>query len=230
MINVTSGEFFGPFDLLLDLIEKSKVDIYEISISDITTEYIASINNMKIDAQEITDFILIASKLLYIKTKSLIKDTIEIEAEQEELTKEDLIKRLIEYKKIKTLIKLLKNNGINGYHKYSKYQEDLSLYKKDNYDDLIYDPLALKNVLSILINKNSDKEEFNVGKILNREEYSLEKYLVQIKLDIFKNNILNITHMLKKVTKKSEAIIIFLSVLELSKLGDLNIIQDKKKQ
>ena len=77
MINVSTGEFYGPFDLLLDLIKKSKYDIYEIQISDITNKYIESLKQLDIPADETADFILIATQLLYIKTRSLIKDTTE---------------------------------------------------------------------------------------------------------------------------------------------------------
>lgn len=226
MINVRTGEFYGPFDLLLELIEKSKMDIYNIKLSEITNSYIQQINTIKIPAGELTDFILIAATLLQIKTKTLVKDSIVEEEEEEEISKEDLIKRLVEYKKIKKLAILLRENEKIGLKKNTKLQEDLSRFSEVE-EDIIYDLELLKLSLQAIILKNSVQKEFKVEKILNITEYSLEEYSEKIKLDIFKKKIISISNMLKKVNDKSEAIIIFLSILELSKNKMLTINQDQ---
>lgn len=230
MINVKTGEFLGPFDLLLDLIEKSKIDIYNIQISEITKEYVDTISTLNIPADEIADFVLIATQLLYIKTNSLVKDTfIEDEKPDEEevaITKEELIKRLIEYKKIKGILKYFKEFEINGRKKFYKLQEDLSIYGKIN-EPLSYDLNILTMAINNIVNKNLNETEFKVDRILNIDEYSLETYNNNIKMEIINKKIISITNMLKKIDSKSEAIIIFLSILELSKRKDLTILQDK---
>lgn len=226
MVNVTTGEFFGPFDLLLELIRKSKYDIYEVNLSDITNEYLHTIQNMDIPVDEVADFILIATQLLYIKTRSLIKDTVDNEENDEDLISEDeLRKRLQEYKKIKSIIPKLKLLELEGSKKHVKLQEDLSIYKEEN-TELIYDIERLKFVLEELIAQFLSKDEFQVDKILNIEEYSLEKYTLDIKLQLIKEKMISISKMLKQVENKSEAIIIFLSILELSKTNNVSIIQD----
>lgn len=228
MINVRTGEFYGPFDLLLELIEKSKMDIYNIQISEITNSYIEQINTIKIPAEELTDFILIAASLLQIKTKTLVKDSIveEEETDEEEISKEDLIKRLVEYKRIKQLAILLRQNEEIGLKKNVKLQEDLSKYSDVEEQDIIYDLEFLKLSLEAIILRNSIEEEFKVEKILNISEYSLEEYSEKIKLNLLPKKIISISKMLKKVSNKSEAIIIFLSILELSKNKKLTIMQD----
>ncbi|MDO4778606.1 MAG: segregation/condensation protein A [Tissierellia bacterium] len=227
MINVKTNEFYGPFDLLLELIEKSKIDIYDIQISTITNEYIDVINNLDIPIDEIADFILIATQLLYIKTNSLIKDTFyeETDFENDNITQEELIRRLLEYKKIKSVIFELKELEINGLKKHYKLQEDLTIYSKDEIE-ISFDLSKLTNVLENLINKNLNKQKFQVDRILNIEEYSLEEYNDSIKLEIIEKKMMSITKMLSRIESKSEAIIIFLSILELSKRRDLNIFQD----
>lgn len=227
MINVKTNEFYGPFDLLLRLIEKSKIDIYDIQISTITNEYIDVINNLDIPIDEIADFILIATQLLYIKTNSLIKDTFyeETDFEDENITQEELIRRLLEYKKIKSVISELKELEIRGLKKHYKLQEDLTIYSK-NEIEISFDLSKLTNVLENLINKNLNKQKFQVDRILNIEEYSLEEYNDSIKLEIIEKKMMSITKMLSRIESKSEAIIIFLSILELSKRRDLNIFQD----
>lgn len=226
MINVSTGQFFGPFDLLLDLIKKSKYDIYEIKISDITNKYIESLKKLDIPADEIADFILIATQLLYIKTLSLIKDTIEIDDEDEELISQDeLIRRLVQYKKIKNIIPKLFILEDEGLKKYTKLQDDLSKYKDD--DDIIdYDISKLKICLESLIEILMKDNSFDVEALIDAEEYSLEKYNSEIKLKLIKDKIISISNMLKKVEIKSEAIVIFLSILELSRTNNLFIKQD----
>lgn len=226
MINVSTGEFFGPFDLLLDLIKKSKYDIYDIKISDITNKYIKSLNELDIPAEETADFILIATQLLYIKTISLVKDTLETDEEDEDIISEDeLIRRLIEYKKIKSIIPKFNELYEEGGLKHTKLQDDLSKYK-ESVDNIEYDMSKLKMSLESLIELLLKEDVFEVDKIMDREEFSLENYNTKIKLQLIKEKIISITNLLKKVETKSEAIVIFLSILELSKTKNLFISQN----
>lgn len=228
MINVKTGEFYGPFDLLLELIEKSKMDIYNIQISDITNSYIEQINTISIPADELTDFILIAASLLHIKTRTLVKDSIvQDEEEDEELTKEDLVRRLVEYKKIKKLAIYLRKLEQVGIKRHTKLQEDLTTFQSEVEEEIIYDVEILKLSLEAIILRSAIKTDFKVAKILNIDEYSLEEYYDKIKVDVLKNKIVSISKLLKKTDNKSEAIIIFLSILELSKNKQLKIYQDE---
>ncbi|MFL8888188.1 segregation and condensation protein A [Helcococcus kunzii] len=228
MINVSTGEFFGPFDLLLDLIKKSKYDIYEIKLSDITNKYIKSLNELDIPSDETADFILIATQLLYLKTISLIKDTLESDDEDEDIISEDeLLRRLIEYKKIKSVIPQFNELFEEGSLKHTKLQDDLSKYK-ENSDNIEYDISKLKHSFEDLIEILLKDDVFEVDEIMDREEYSLEKYNSKIKLRLIKEKIISITKLLQKVKTKSEAIVIFLSILELSKTKNLFISQDSE--
>lgn len=228
MINVKTGEFYGPFDLLLELIEKSKMDIYNIQISDITNSYIEQINTISIPADELTDFILIAASLLHIKTRTLVKDSIvQDEEEDEEFTKEDLVRRLVEYKKIKKLAIYLRKLEQVGIKRHTKLQEDLTTFQSEVEEEIIYDVEILKLSLEAIILRTAIETDFKVAKILNIDEYSLEEYYDKIKVDVLKNKIVSISNLLKKTDNKSEAIIIFLSILELSKNKQLKIYQDE---
>ncbi len=229
MKNVRTGEFYGPFDLLLDLIEKSKMDIYDIRISEITNSYIKEINSMKIPSDEITDFIVIAASLLIIKAKSLVKDSIEFEEDQEdEISKDELVRRLVEYKKIKKIVIELRKFEKEGLKKHSKLQEDLNKYREEEIDDeIVYDVDLLKLSLESLIVKSTHEFEFKVDKILNVEEYSLEDYNRKIQNKLLEKKLLNISSIIKRAKNKSEVIVIFLSILELSKTKKLYILQDR---
>lgn len=228
MKNVKTGEFYGPFDLLLDLIEKSKMDIYDIQISEITNSYIEEINSMQIPSEEITDFIVIAASLLIIKAKSLVKDSIEFKDDQEEeISKDELVRRLVEYKKIKKVVIELRKLEKEGLKKHVKLQEDLNKYREEDREEIVYDVDILKLSLESIIVKTSKEYEFKVDKILNVDEYSLEDYNQKIQNKLLEKKLLNISSIIKRAKNKSEVIVIFLSILELSKTKKLYILQDR---
>lgn len=229
MINISNGEFYGPFDLLLDLIKKSKYNIYDVKLSEITNEYINTISNIDIPIDEVADFILIATQLLFFKTKALIEDNIENQDDEEFVDENELKNRLQKYNKIKLIVPKLRKLEENGLKKFIKLKEDLSIYQ-NNQENIIYDVNELKIVLENLISIILKNDEFQVERILNIEEYSLEKYSLDIKLKLIKEKILSISKMLKNTEKKSEAIIIFLAILELSKNNNLKILQNKNTE
>ena len=95
--SIKIDNFEGPLDLLIYLIEKNKMDIYDINLTEITDQYIEYLNAMEEMNLEIaSEFLIMASSLLYLKSKKLLPKQ---EDEAEELTEEELIRRIIEYKK-----------------------------------------------------------------------------------------------------------------------------------
>ena len=103
--SIKINEFEGPLDLLLHLIKESSIDIYDISIEDITKDYLDYINSMeKLDIEVESSYLVMASELLLIKSNSLLpkeKSELDNEEDDEEITRENLINRLIEYQKYK---------------------------------------------------------------------------------------------------------------------------------
>ena len=97
--------FEGPLDLLCHLIDKNKMDICDIKISEITDQYIAYLNAMEeLNLEIASEFLIMASTLLYLKSKTLLPNNIE---DEKELTEEELLRRIIEYKKYKEITKTL---------------------------------------------------------------------------------------------------------------------------
>ena len=106
--------FEGPLDLLCHLIDKNKMNINDIRLSEITDQYIEYINKMEEMNLEITsEFLIMASTLIYLKSKSLLPKENE---DEEEISEEELLRRIIEYKKYKEITKILRvmydNNAI----------------------------------------------------------------------------------------------------------------------
>ena len=164
--------FEGPLDLLCHLIEKNKMDIYDINLNEITDQYIQYLNAMeKMNLEIASEFVVMASTLLYLKSKNLLPKQ---EEEEEELTEEELIRRIIEYKKYKEISKVLKQNyDING-NRYYKNQEPIKLPKQKlekEYDNKIipqiYKELMERN--SVKLNQNAK----NIEKIALVENYTV---------------------------------------------------------
>ena len=104
--SIKLNKFEGPLDLLCHLIDKNKMDIYDINISEITDQYIDYINQMeKINLDITSEFLVMASTLMYLKSKKLLPKT---DNDVEEITEEELIRRIIEYKKYKEITQKLR--------------------------------------------------------------------------------------------------------------------------
>lgn len=234
--------FEGPLDLLCHLVDKNKMDINEVKISDITDQYIDYINTMQEQKLEITsEFLIMASTLIYLKSKSLLP-RVDIEGE-EELTEEELIYRIIEYKKYKEISKKLKE----FYNEFSK-----RLFKLPEKIELPNRKIE-KTFTSIeIVQAYQNLTERNKNKI-NKNAINIEKIAIQEKVtvaskvkDIFKELTKKPKFIFNKLCKtnkynKLETITAFSGVLELSKqktiltdqellFGDITIEKNKKQK
>lgn len=228
-ININTNIYNGPMDLLLNLIEKNKIDIYDIKISDITEHYLNEMENVKknINPDEITDFIYMASLLIELKSKSLLPKN-EFLEEDEEITEEILMERLIEYKKFKVLSKELRKLSKNSIFYFSKVQEDISefLIEKPK-NDIIKDTNILLETFIKVYKKNINIEKkFLESDILKADEYSIEDYMVKISDSLEENRKYKIHDLVENKESKGEIIVIFLSVLELLKTRVLKVFQN----
>lgn len=216
-LNVEFEGFEGPFDLLLKLIEKEKIDIYDINLGQITNEYLKEIEKLDKEIDDISSFIYIASVLLSIKSSKLLPK------DDEENLEEDFISYLIEYKKIKSVQDDLKYLEDEAAKIHSKYQEDLSQFEVS--DEIIAnDVKILAKQFEKLLNRinESTKEEKKVeipslpdiNVYISNYRKAL-KIRGELRLDLIINNI----------HSKSECIASFLALLELFKLKEICLIQ-----
>ena len=227
-INIDTYYYNGPFDLLLKLIEKNKIDIYDVVLSDITEEYLLEVENLKEDNLEnITEFIYLASTLLEIKSRKLLPKN-EYLDEDEEVTEELLLERLIEYKKFKQLSKeLISIKGISDKF-IPKLQEDLSDYIVDNVENKIIGDsnLLLEELLKILQQNKVREENLKKFEIIRAEEFSVEKYMDNIQWKLEGDKRLPLSKLVEKNGTKQEIIVVFLSILELVKTNIVKIFQE----
>ena len=219
------ADFEGPFDLLLHLIRKNKMDIYNIEIYKITNQYLRYLDEMKeMDLEITSEFIVIAASLIEIKSKSLLPK-VKVEDENEEDIENKLKLRLIEYKQIKAVSSFFKERHINSGEIYSKKPEIIEIEEekapKSNED--IFKNLTLIDLYNIYNNilDTYHNKQNNIN-VVQRKIYT-DKYKVEDKmkelLDRFNNaNVIEFRSIIKESESKLETVVTFLALLELIKL------------
>lgn len=231
--------FEGPLDLLCHLIDKNKMDIYDIKINEIADQYIEYLNQMEeMNLDIASEFIIMASTLIYLKSKSLLPKQEEAE---EELTEEELIQRIIEYKKYKEIIKKLKVNYEENSKIFLETQEQIELPKKRIEKE--YDKDLIPNLYKTLLEKNEEKinkNAENIEKIAITDNYTVTSKVKEMFKALIKNNkfVFNKLFSLKEHNKQ-EVVTAFSGLLEMSKRDKVNtkqedlfedIIVEKKKK
>lgn len=212
--------FEGPLDLLLNLIDKNEIDIYDIPIHEVTDQFIDYLQKMnEIDIEIASEFIVMASILLEIKSKLLLptekvfQDGVEVEIDP----RIDLVRKLEEYKLFKELSIILKTMQENHLKSYYKMQEDFSEYT-DPIDELKeFDLEKLSITFNHIIKRIEDKK-------CAEESVKLIRY-PEIKQEICEDNIIRVLSNKSTITfselitiqTKSYAIAYFLAILELLK-------------
>ena len=222
-INV--ADFEGPFDLLLHLIKKNKMDIYNIEIYKITNQYLRYLDEMKeMDLEITSEFIVIAATLIEIKSKSLLPK-VKVEDENEEDIENKLKLRLIEYKQIKAVSSFFKERHINSGEIYSKKPEIIVIEeeKAPKCNEDIFKNLTLIDLYNIYNNilDTYHNKQNNIN-VVQRKIYT-DKYKVEDKmkelLDRFNNaNVIEFRSIIKESESKLETVVTFLALLELIKL------------
>lgn len=232
--------FEGPLDLLCHLIDKNKMDIYDVKLSEITDQYLEYINEMELQNLDVTsEFLVIASTLVFLKSKELLPKENEDEAE---LTEEELLRRIIEYKKYKEITKKLKELYEENSRRIYKVPDTVKLPKQkieDNYSSNLlysnYKRLIENN--EVKMNKNIE----NIEKIAIRESFSVTSKVKEIFRELSRkpsfvfNKLFSI-----KAKPKAEVVTAFTGLLELSRrnkiiatqeelFGDIVVEKNKKK-
>lgn len=226
--NFIIDDFEGPLDLLLHLIDKSKIDIYDIPINSITDQYILYLDRMEeLNLDVTSEFLVMASTLLQIKSKRLLPKKEDLD-EDEEDPEIELITRLIEYKKYKEAAKEIKSMSEDHQHRFYKKQEDLSYLIEDEMalEDVSLDQLkmALDRVLVKSKKLVSDtKIEF---KSLEREEFPVEESIEKLKNLLDDEARFSFEEAFDLDSSRSEIISMFLAILELAKISYIKIDQE----
>lgn len=214
--------FEGPLDLLCYLIEKNKMDIYKVKISDIAEQYINYLQEQeKLNLDIASEFLVMASTLILIKSKGLLPKETEDEAE---LTEEELLRRIIEYKKYKEISKKFKEN-INEFSKrFYKLPDNIELPKQTIEKKYYIDDVV--SAYTELVKKNEEKKNENaknIEKIAIHDTYTVADKVKEIFRELVNRPKFVFGKLFKLSEKpKAEVVTAFSGVLELSRRNKIN--------
>ncbi|MCI9217585.1 segregation/condensation protein A [Lachnospiraceae bacterium 42-17] len=227
--------FEGPLDLLLHLIDKNKIDIYDIPIVEITNQYMEYIREMeKEDLNIMSEFLVMAATLLDIKCRMLLPKELNEEGEEED-PRQELVAQLLEYKMYKYMSYELKDRQIEGERSLYKAptipEEVLSYVQPVDLDELLGDlTLArLNNIFKDVMKRQADKIDpvrSKFGK-LEKEEVTLPEKLLYVTEYAREHRSFLFKELLEKQSSKVQTVVTFLAVLQLMKEGIISILQEQ---
>lgn len=226
--------FEGPLDLLLYLLEKNKVNIYDIPIVEITEQYMEYIREMKRqDLEVLSEFLVMAATLIDIKSRMLLPSNPDNEEEEED-PRAELVQQLLEYKMYKCMAYELKDRQMDAgrvMYKKPTIPEEVRAYEPPvDIHELMSDITLsrLHEIFESIMKKQQDKIDplrSKFGKI-EKEEVSLEDKMEDLKKYAAGHRHFSFRGLLTAQSSKVEVIVTFLAILELMKMGTIRISQE----
>ena len=226
--------FEGPLDLLLYLLDKNKVNIYDIPIVEITAQYMEYIAEMKRqDLDVLSEFLVMAATLIDIKSKMLLPRDPDDEEEETD-PRAELVQQLLEYKMYKCMAYELKDRQVDAqrvmFKKPTIPEEVLEYQEPLNVEELISDVTLAKlnEIFKSIMRKQQDKIDplrSKFGKI-EKEEVSLEEKTEYLENYATTHKHFSFRSLLEAQSSKVEVIVTFLAILELMKTGKILISQE----
>lgn len=233
-MNVKLQVFEGPLDLLLHLLDKNKVNIYDIPIVEITNQYMEYIAEMKRqDLNILSEFLVMAATLIDIKSRMLLPAKDEEEEEGED-PRNELVQQLLEYKMYKCMAYELRDLQVDAsriLYKEPTIPEEVLAYEEPiNMEELISDVTLAKlnEIFKEIMKKQVDKIDpvrSKFGKI-QKEEVSLEEKMEYLENYATQHKHFSFRNLLESQCSKVEIIVSFLAILELMKMGKIYISQE----
>lgn len=221
---ITIDNFEGPLDLLLHLVRESNIDIYNIRVVEITDKYLEYINREKeLNINISSSYLVMAAELMYLKSKSLLPSINKDEETDEEITRENLINKLLEYKKYKELTPRFKELEEERRKIYIKGPEKISEYRENSYDGEASVDDLLNAFKKFLERKDLEKP---LETTITSKEYSVRERKSGIR-NILKTKRRAYLEELFEEYNRAYAVVTFLSILEMVKEKDIIIKQDK---
>ena len=232
--SIKLDSFEGPLDLLLHLIDKAEVDIYDIPIAEITEQYLQTIQDMQqLQLDIASEFVVMAATLLSIKSKMLLpkkeeqvfQPLFDIEMEEED-PRDELVQRLLEYKKFKELAVQLRDMEIGRSQVFSRPAEDLTPYSKEEENPVsnvsLYDMIHALEKLFTRINRKEPLTK------ISRDEISIKDRMKEIR-QLLKGGggMIRFSQLFAEAVSRTEIVTTFLSLLELMKAKHITCVQNQ---
>ncbi|MBQ7825650.1 MAG: segregation/condensation protein A [Clostridia bacterium] len=224
---VSLKQFEGPLDLLLHLISKAKVDIKDIFVSEITEQYLASLEGIdELDMDVASEFLTMATTLLEIKSRALLPRPPAPEEEGEETPEQALIRRLEEYKLYKESAGRMKEFEKAAFKAFSKLPEEYPLPPQPiELTGLSIDGLV-RALERIIARQTQTEDPGRVFRAITRDKFTIEQCVFNLTSRLRKGPVL-FTDMLSSYVTRDEIVSYFMAMLELLKMGRLHAQQEQ---
>lgn len=221
-------KFEGPLDLLLTLIKKNKVSIWDIPIVEITDQYLKAIEGIeKSELDNTSEFIVMASQLLYIKSRMLLPK--EEKEEEEEDPREELARRLYEYNKFKEASQQMRKNEFSSRYMVFRHEEKIKfpVPRYSRHHDLSELADAFNSIYQRRLRKAKPEKRAFSG-IVGREKVSVDDMVEKVCKALRKTRKLKFHTLFREEDSRPEMIATFLAVLEMIKLNRIRADYDEE--
>jgi segregation and condensation protein A len=217
----------GPLDLLLDLIKKQEMNIHDIQIAKITSQYLDYLHKLEeLNVDVSADFIYMAATLIYIKSKMLLPpDPLASPEEQAADPRADLVQRLVEHEKFKNAAQLLYQKQQVEENVWSK--PDKSLYQDEGTEgDLVVSLVDLVRVFQQVLERRKEVSRIE----LRHEQFTVAQMMAQLRAQILASddNTVSLIRFFEACPSRHAMIVAFLAVLEMVKMQAIAMVQEKQ--
>lgn len=222
------ANFEGPLDLLLYLISKNKKDIFEISLSELTDEYVAYLQEMNENNIEVaSEFVVMAATLLDVKARKLLPQ-LEDEEEEEQISEEEILRRISQYKIYKEASEKINEMYKENFGSFVKSFEKIKFNKKIEYTGEKFTKYQIFNLYSDILFRNQNKinkQAKEIEKIAVYEKYTVQDKVKQIVGYLNQNKNMVFNNVFNSSCDNVEVVTAFLGVLELGRMKQVDIEQ-----
>jgi segregation and condensation protein A len=206
--------FEGPLDLLLHLIEERELDITKVSLAAVTDQYLDYMNQVEeLNPDRLADFLIVAAKLLLIKSRTLLpQPSDEIDEEEEEDVGDELVRRLIEYRKFKNAAAELRSRQEQGLRAYARL-----LAAPEPQPTFRLEGVTLDALLEAVREAMMAQPTASVDEVVTPLRVSLPEKIAQLEALLTERRRFSFTDILKEARSRTEIVVTFLALLQLIK-------------
>ena len=221
-MDIKLKDFEGPLDLLLHLVSKYQMDIYDVPITEVIEQYLAYISTLQAMRLEVAgEYMVMASQLMLIKSRKLLPKVAEVTDLEDDL-EQDLLSQIEEYRKFKLLGERLEVKHQERAQYYSKAPTEL-IYEDA---ELVHDKTTIDLFLAFSNLLSKKKEEFSQNHTtILRDEYKIEDMMIIVREALVEGQQLRLQDLFKETKDLQEVITLFLATLELIKTQEILLIQ-----
>ena len=221
-MDIKLKDFEGPLDLLLHLVSKYQMDIYDVPITEVIEQYLAYVSTLQAMRLEVAgEYMVMASQLMLIKSRKLLPKVAEVTDLEDDL-EQDLLSQIEEYRKFKLLGEQLEVKHQERAQYYSKAPTEL-IYEDA---ELVHDKTTIDLFLAFSNLLSKKKEEFSQSHTtILRDEYKIEDMMVLVREALVEGEQLCLQDLFKEPKDLQEVITLFLATLELIKTQEILLIQ-----